>query len=132
MTDIFDMIITGIMIWAAVHIVGRILHWFLEVYRHNQNRREYNRALTMGYEIQYLKNEIDKKFVVVDIERNNDQLYAYNNSTKTFLYQGKTLDELKTGIEERFPGVHLMLTEKSENLFKSDLAKLRSRKDTQE
>jgi|AACY02.7.fsa_nt_gi hypothetical protein len=132
MTDIFDMIITGIMIWAAVHIVGRILHWFLEVYRHNQNRREYNRALTMGYEIQNLKNEIDKKFVVVDIERNNDQLYAYNNSTKTFLYQGKTLDELKTGIEERFPGVHLMLTEKSENLFKSDLAKLRSRKDTQE
>ena len=132
MTDIFDMIITGIMIWAAVHIVGRILHWFLEVYRHNQNRREYNQALTMGYEIQNLKNEIDKKFVVVDIERNNDQLYAYNNSTKTFLYQGKTLDELKTGIEERFLGVHLMLTEKSENLFKSDLAKLRSRKDTQE
>lgn len=126
------MIVTGVMIWAAVHITGRILLWILESYRHSQNRRELNQALTMGYEIQNLKNEIEKRFVVVDIERNNDQLYAYNDNTKTFLYQGKSLDELKTGIEERYPGVTLMLTEKSENLFKNELAKIRSRKDKQE
>ena len=49
-------------------------------------------------------NEAEANLVRLDIELDNGTYFCYNNEDKQFVCQGKTVSEIRTAFQDRFPG----------------------------
>jgi len=48
--------------------------------------------------------EAEANLVGLDIELDNGTYFCYNNEDKQFICQGKTVSEIRTAFQDRFPG----------------------------
>jgi hypothetical protein len=48
--------------------------------------------------------EAEANLVGLDIELDNGTYFCYNNEDKQFVCQGKTVSEIRTAFQDRFPG----------------------------
>ena len=77
--------------------------------------------------IKEIINEAEANLVGLDIEVDNGTYFCYNNEDKQFVCQGKTISEIRTAFQARFPGKTAYLAGGDPRVvaeFKTELLKL--------
>lgn len=81
-------------------IIGVAIGWQL---RELHAMRQVHKLLA-SHELQIHRDEQDVDRTKMRLEQHGEAIYAFEEETDTFIAQGKTLEDLDTAIQVRFPG----------------------------
>ena len=98
----------------VAYLIARFLLWLAYNYLHKQNE-----------ELKQQLVDVVKKFIFVIPEKHGDTIYLFDANTGQFVAQGKTVDELKSHCQLRFPDKNVVVSNDYVESF-SELKNLRS------
>jgi hypothetical protein len=88
-------IIVLVIILLGVWYIGALFGW----QAHDRMLRR-----NIRYSINEFEEYIEDTYIKIKIEKHNDMLYVYDNTTHAFMAQGKTRKDIEQELQNKFPG----------------------------